>query len=89
MLQLELAQIPIVDGAVGVGGANVQRVLQTIGQRAAGTDLIVFPETTLSGFPTRDTIARRGRTDRWAVADRRAQRGARSTGCSGGGSRRA
>ncbi|RKF36589.1 carbon-nitrogen hydrolase family protein [Paraburkholderia fungorum] len=57
MLQLELAQIPIVDGATGVGGANVQRVLQTIGQRAAGTDLIVFPETTLSGFPTRDTIA--------------------------------
>ena len=57
MLQLELAQIPIVDGAAGVGGKNVQRVLQTIGQRAAGTDLIVFPETTLSGFPTRDTIA--------------------------------
>ena len=57
MLQLELAQIPIVDGAVGVGGANVQRVLQTIGQRTPGTDLIVFPETTLSGFPTRDTIA--------------------------------
>ncbi len=56
MLQLELAQIAIVDGAVGVGGANVQRVLQTIGQRSAGTDLIVFPETTLSGFPTRDTI---------------------------------
>ncbi|SOE71236.1 Predicted amidohydrolase [Burkholderia sp. OK233] len=57
MLQLELAQIPIVDGAAGVGGKNVQRVLQTIGQRAAETDLIVFPETTLSGFPTRDTIA--------------------------------
>jgi (R)-amidase len=57
MLQLELAQIPIVDGAAGVGGKNVQRVLQIIGQRAAGTDLIVFPETTLSGFPTRDTIA--------------------------------
>ena len=56
MLQLELAQIPIVDGAVGVGGVNVQRVLQTIGRRSAGTDLIVFPETTLSGFPTRDTI---------------------------------
>ena len=34
----------------------MQRV-ETIGQRAAGTDLIVFPETTLSGFPTRDTIA--------------------------------
>lgn len=56
MLQLELAQIPIVDGAAGVEGANVQRVLHTIGQRKAGTDLIVFPETTLSGFPTRDNV---------------------------------
>ncbi len=56
MLQLELAQIPIVDGAVGVGGENVQRVLQVIGQRSAETDLIVFPETTLSGFPTRDNV---------------------------------
>jgi (R)-amidase len=56
MLQLELAQIPVVDGAVGVGGANVQRVLQIIGQRSAGTDLIVFPETTLSGFPTRHNV---------------------------------
>jgi len=56
MLQLELAQIPVVDGAVGVGCANVQRVLQIIGQRSAETDLIVFPETTLSGFPTRDNV---------------------------------
>ncbi|MFM0253615.1 carbon-nitrogen hydrolase family protein [Paraburkholderia sediminicola] len=56
MLQLELAQIPVVDGAVGVGGANVQRVLQIIGQRSAETDLIVFPETTLSGFPTRHNV---------------------------------
>ncbi|HEX7909803.1 MAG TPA: carbon-nitrogen hydrolase family protein [Paraburkholderia sp.] len=56
MLQLELAQIPIVDGAAGVSGANVQRVLQIIGQRAPETDLIVFPETTLSGFPTRDDV---------------------------------
>ncbi|WP_168793327.1 carbon-nitrogen hydrolase family protein [Paraburkholderia aromaticivorans] len=56
MLQLELAQIPVVDGAVGVDGANVQRVLQIIGQRSAETDLIVFPETTLSGFPTRDNV---------------------------------
>ncbi|MFM0742125.1 carbon-nitrogen hydrolase family protein [Paraburkholderia xenovorans] len=55
-MQLELAQIPIVDGAAGVDGANVQRVLHTIGQRSADTDLIVFPETTLSGFPTRDNI---------------------------------
>jgi (R)-amidase len=53
-MQLELAQIPIVDGATDI---NVQRVLEVIGKRAAGTDLIVFPETTLSGFPTRDTVA--------------------------------
>ena len=57
MIQLELAQIPIVDGAVGVSGANVQRVLKTIAQRAAETDLIVFPETTLSGFPTRHNVS--------------------------------
>ena len=56
MLQLELAQIPIEDGAVGVGGRNVQRVLETISQRSAETALIVFPETTLSGFPTRASI---------------------------------
>ncbi|OAJ52246.1 carbon-nitrogen hydrolase [Paraburkholderia ginsengiterrae] len=56
MLQLELAQIPIVDGAAGVSGPNVQRVLQIIGQRAPETDLIVFPETTLSGFPTRENV---------------------------------
>ncbi|MGF6771042.1 (R)-amidase [Paraburkholderia sp. GAS199] len=56
MLQLELAQIPIVDGASGVDGANVQRVLHTIARRSDGTDLIVFPETTLSGFPTRDNV---------------------------------
>ncbi|SIO56464.1 carbon-nitrogen hydrolase family protein [Paraburkholderia phenazinium] len=53
-MQLELAQIPIQDGAIA---PNVQRVLDVIAKRAAGTDLIVFPETTLSGFPTRDTVA--------------------------------
>jgi (R)-amidase len=53
-MQLELAQIPIQDGATDT---NVQRVLDVIAKRADGTDLIVFPETTLSGFPTRDTVA--------------------------------
>ena len=53
-MQLELAQIPIQDGAIDT---NVQRVLDVIAKRADGTDLIVFPETTLSGFPTRDTVA--------------------------------
>ncbi|WGS51769.1 carbon-nitrogen hydrolase family protein [Paraburkholderia sp. D15] len=55
-MQLELAQIPVTDGLSGPDSANVQRVLHTINQRAAGTDLIVFPETTLSGFPTRENI---------------------------------
>ena len=53
-MQLELAQIPIQDGATD---PNVQRVLDVIAKREAGTDLIVFPETTLAGFPTRDTVA--------------------------------
>ncbi|WP_322104513.1 carbon-nitrogen hydrolase family protein [Paraburkholderia sp. J41] len=52
-MQLELAQIPIVDGAVA---PNLARVLDTIGKRRAGTDLIVFPEATLTGFPTRDNV---------------------------------
>lgn len=53
-MQLELAQIPIDDGTID---SNVQRVLEVIAKRTPGTDLIVFPETTLSGFPTRDTVA--------------------------------
>lgn len=53
MIQLELAQIPIEDSGVAT---NLQRVLGTIAQRAAGTELIVFPEATLSGFPTRHNI---------------------------------
>ncbi|QGZ63898.1 carbon-nitrogen hydrolase family protein [Paraburkholderia acidisoli] len=52
-MQLELAQIPVVDGAVA---PNLARVLDTIGQRRAGTDLVVFPEATLTGFPTRDNV---------------------------------
>lgn len=52
-MQLELAQIPIEDNGVT---ANLQRVLHTIAQRAPGTALIVFPEATLSGFPTRHTV---------------------------------
>jgi (R)-amidase len=53
-MQLELAQISIKDGATDT---NVQRVLEVISKRAPDTDLIVFPETTLSGFPTRATVA--------------------------------
>lgn len=52
-MQLELAQIPIVDGIVA---PNLTRTLKAIGQRRAGTDLMVFPEATLTGFPTRENV---------------------------------
>jgi (R)-amidase len=53
-MKLELAQIPLVDGAIA---HNLDRVLGVIAQRKPDTDLIVFPETTLSGFPTRENVA--------------------------------
>lgn len=53
-MQLELAQIPLVDGTVDV---NLARVVDVIANRREGTDLVVFPETTLTGFPTRDNVA--------------------------------
>ncbi|CAM2138033.1 MULTISPECIES: carbon-nitrogen hydrolase family protein [Paraburkholderia] len=52
-MQLELAQIPLVDGAVA---PNLERTLDAIGKRRAGTDLMVFPEATLTGFPTRENV---------------------------------
>lgn len=52
-MQLELAQIPVVDGIVT---PNLTRTLDAIGQRRAGTDLMVFPEATLTGFPTRENV---------------------------------
>jgi (R)-amidase len=52
-MQLELAQIPLVDGAVA---PNLTRTIDAIGQRRAGTDLMVFPEATLTGFPTRENV---------------------------------
>lgn len=53
-MQLELAQISLEDGAIA---HNLQRVLDVIARRDAATDLIVFPETTLSGFLTRHNVA--------------------------------
>ena len=56
-MQLELAQIPLQDGAVSPDFApNLARVVDLIGQRREGTDLIVFPEATLTGFPTRENV---------------------------------
>ncbi|TKC79209.1 carbon-nitrogen hydrolase family protein [Trinickia terrae] len=52
-MQIELAQIPLVDGGLPV---NLARVLDVIAQRRDGTDLIAFPEATLTGFPTRDNV---------------------------------
>jgi (R)-amidase len=56
LMQAELAQLALVDGDVG---HNTRKVIETIGRAdvAGGTKLIVFPEATLSGFPTRENIA--------------------------------
>jgi len=55
-MQVELAQLALVDSDIA---HNTRKVLDTIGQAdvVGGTELIVFPETTLSGFPTRENIA--------------------------------
>lgn len=55
-IKAELAQLALVDGDLGY---NLHKVLEAIGRAdvAGGTQLIVFPETTLSGFPTRENIA--------------------------------
>ncbi|KWE40718.1 carbon-nitrogen hydrolase family protein [Burkholderia territorii] len=55
-MQVELAQLSLIDGDVA---HNTRKVLDTIGRvdAAGGTNLVVFPETTLSGFPTRDNVA--------------------------------
>jgi len=52
-MQLELAQIPLVDGAVA---PNLARVLEATARRREGSGLIVFPEATLTGFPTRENV---------------------------------
>ncbi|WP_175974901.1 carbon-nitrogen hydrolase family protein [Burkholderia sp. BCC1047] len=55
-MQVELAQLSLVDGDVV---HNTRKVIDTIERAdvAGGTKLIVFPETTLSGFPTRENVA--------------------------------
>ncbi|NTX28022.1 carbon-nitrogen hydrolase family protein [Burkholderia pyrrocinia] len=55
-MQVELAQLSLIDGNVA---HNTRKVIDTIGRvdAAGGTKLIVFPETTLSGFPTRENVA--------------------------------
>ncbi|SCK20725.1 carbon-nitrogen hydrolase family protein [Vogesella sp. LIG4] len=53
-MQVLLAQIALSDNQTE---SNLARVLAQIASAPAGTDLIVFPETTLMGFPTADEIA--------------------------------
>ncbi|CAG9227161.1 (R)-stereoselective amidase [Paraburkholderia sabiae] len=55
-MQVELAQLALIDSDVA---HNTRKVIETIERvdTTGGTKLIVFPETTLSGFPTRDNIA--------------------------------
>lgn len=53
-MQVLLAQMPLADSQTA---ANLERVLAQIASAPPGTDLIVFPETTLMGFPTADEIA--------------------------------
>jgi (R)-amidase len=55
-MQAELAQLALVDSNVA---HNTRRVIETIGRAdvAGGTKLVVFPEATLSGFPSRENIA--------------------------------
>jgi (R)-amidase len=55
-MQAELAQIALVDSNLE---HNTRRVIESISRAdvEGGTKLVVFPEATLSGFPTRDNIA--------------------------------
>ncbi|HEF4773382.1 carbon-nitrogen hydrolase family protein [Burkholderia multivorans] len=55
-MQVELAQLSLIDGDVA---HNTHKVIDAIARVdvAGGTKLIVFPETTLSGFPTRENVA--------------------------------
>ncbi|MDR5823017.1 carbon-nitrogen hydrolase family protein [Caballeronia sp. LZ043] len=55
-MQVELAQLQLIDGDLA---HNTRKVVQTISNAdtSGGTKLIVFPETTLSGFPVRENVA--------------------------------
>jgi (R)-amidase len=56
LMQVELAQLALIDSDVA---HNTRKVVEAIGRAdvAGGTKLIVFPETSLSGFPTRENVA--------------------------------
>ena len=57
-LRIALAQVNLLVGDVG---GNAARVLQSAAEaRAAGADLVVFPELTLAGYPPEDLLFHRG-----------------------------
>lgn len=58
-MNIFLAQMPIADAQVEI---NLSNVLSIIRNAPSDTDLIVFPETTLSGFPAKDEIETAGLT---------------------------
>lgn len=58
-MNILLAQMPIADAQVEI---NLSNVLSIIRNASPSTDLIVFPETTLSGFPTSSEIKSVGLT---------------------------
>jgi (R)-amidase len=54
-MKVELAQLAGRDNGTAY---NLERALAAINACGADTQLIVFPETHLMGFPTADTVAR-------------------------------
>lgn len=54
MLTLELAQIAFVDGDIA---GNLEKVVTKIREAKSTSDLIIFPETCFSGFPTHENAA--------------------------------
>lgn len=54
MLTLELAQISFVDGDIA---GNLEKVVTQIREAKSTSDVIIFPETCFSGFPTQDNAA--------------------------------
>lgn len=54
MVTLELAQLSLKDGDLS---HNLNKALESIESASSKTDIIIFPETYFSGFPTHDNIA--------------------------------
>ena len=53
-MKIALAQL---NPTVGDIRGNAQRLLQTVKDWSARTDLVVFPELYLTGYPPRDLLA--------------------------------